>query len=337
MQNNAPVDNSDEFKQKSVTVNDPSGTVFFELSTATSKNYENNKPGSHAHIANSFAVNGVQSFSVVNITNGSLSIDTYRTDTMEVYDSYTINKADRTKLDKSIEEANAIIASGKYTDEQLVELNAALQAALSVPQDCDLITAYDAAVVLDEAIKAFDPILYGDANGDGDIMINDCIFILKYGIGACEMTPAQLVLLSFESLGKYVDNIENLWFDIDKNKMARNKIKTNLALIARYFVVKEQYYEVAVNSLLYEIYHILLADCLVEKEKLPYDANNNFHYAKSAIEYIGTHYTDDISLSEVSSYVGLSPSYFLRYFKIITKNTFVHYLNGSGLKTLCVI
>ncbi|MGN0456269.1 MAG: hypothetical protein ACI4F2_05380 [Acutalibacteraceae bacterium] len=68
--------------------------------------------------------------------------------------------------------------------------------------------------------------------------------------------------------------------------MARNKIKTNLALIARYFVVREKYYEVAVNSLLYEIYHILLADCLVEKEKLPYDANNNFHYAKSAIEYI---------------------------------------------------
>lgn len=192
IQNNEPVDNSYSFKQKSVTVNDPSGTVFFELSTAASKNYENNKPGSKGHIANSFAVNGVQSFSLVNVTGDSLSIDTYRTDTPEMYDSYTINKADRTKLDKSIEEANAIISSGKYSDDQLVELNAALQAAQSVPQNCDLVTAYDAAVALDEVIKSFDPILFGDANGDGDVMINDCILILKYRVGACEMTKSQL-------------------------------------------------------------------------------------------------------------------------------------------------
>lgn len=223
MQNNEPVDNSDSFKQKSVTVNDPSGTVFFELSTAASKNYENNKPGSKGHIANSFAVNGVQSFSLVNVTGDSLSIDTYRTDTLEMYDSYTINKADRTKLDKSNEEANAIISSGKYSDDQLVELNAALQAAQIVPQDCDLVTAYDAAVALDEVIKLFDPILFGDAN-------------------------------------------------------------------------------------------------------------DNFHYAKEAIEYIGMHYTDNISLGEVSAYVGLSPSYFSRYFKSITKNTFVQYLNEVRLE-----
>lgn len=192
MQNNEPVDSSDMFKQQSVTIDNPSGTVYFELSTAASKNYENNKPGSNAHIANSFAVNNVQSFSVVNITNGSLSIETYRTDTMEMYDSYTINKADRTKLDKSIEEAQSIISSGEYTEDELVELNEALQAALRVPTDCDLKTAYDAAVALDAVIKSFDPILYGDVNEDGDVMINDSIMILKYNIGLIELTPSQL-------------------------------------------------------------------------------------------------------------------------------------------------
>ena len=192
MQNNEPVDSSDMFKQQSVTIDNPSGTVYFELSTAASKNYENNKPGSNAHIANSFAVSNVQSFSVVNITNGSLSIETYRTDTMEMYDSYTINKADRTKLDKSIEEAQSIISSGEYTEDELVELNEALQAALRVPTDCDLKTAYDAAVALDAVIKSFDPILYGDVNEDGDVMINDSIMILKYNIGLIELTPSQL-------------------------------------------------------------------------------------------------------------------------------------------------
>lgn len=192
MQNNEPVDSSDMFMQPNVTVDNPSGTVYFELSTAASKNYENNKPGSNAHIANSFAVNSVQSFSVVNITNDSFSIETYRTDTMEIYDSYTINKDDRTKLDKAIEEAQAIIDSEKYTEDELTELNEALQTALSVPADCDLKTAYDAAVALDKVIKSFDPVLYGDANGDGDVMINDCILILKYAVGLAEMTPSQL-------------------------------------------------------------------------------------------------------------------------------------------------
>lgn len=44
------------------------------------------------------------------------------------------------------------------------------------------------------------------------------------------------------------------------------------------------------------------------------------------------YYTDNISLDEVSGYVGLSPSYFSRYFKSITKNTFVQYLNEVRLE-----
>lgn len=175
-------------------------------------------------------------------------------------------------------------------------------------------------------------------NGNYTLENDDIAFVNQdvvhgtYAFSDTENINYLVVLLSLDPLRKYIDNIENLWFDIDKNKMARNKIKANLALIARYFLLKEKYYEVAVNSLLYDIYHILLADCLVEKDKLPYESNNNFHYAKNAIEYIGTHYTDDISLSEVSSYVGLSPSYFSRYFKNITKNTFVQYLNGVRLE-----
>lgn len=178
MENNVAVNT--ETSGKSAVTFDPSGTVYFELSTAASKNYENNKPGSKAHIANSFAVNGVQSFSTVDIESGSITIDTYRTDTMEVYDSYTINKKDRTKLDKSIEQAESIINSGKYTDDELAEIKEAVEVAKSVPADCNLVTAYDAAVALDAVIKSFDPILYGDVNGDGDVYINDCILLRKH-------------------------------------------------------------------------------------------------------------------------------------------------------------
>lgn len=141
-----------------------------------------------------------------------------------------------------------------------------------------------------------------------------------------------VVLLSVDPLRKYVEHIENVQFKLDQNESVKNKIKENLALIARLFAVKEKYYEIAVNSLLYNIYHLLLSECLAENKTAAYDTNSNFHYAKTAIEYIGIHYTENISLSEVSAYVGLSPSYFSRYFKSITKNTFVQYLNEVRLE-----
>lgn len=167
---------------------------------------------------------------------------------------------------------------------------------------------------------------------------NDIVFVnqeVVHGTNAFsdeENIKYLVVLLSLEPLRKYVENIDNIQFKLEKNEMAKNRIRENLALIAHHFAVREKYYEVAVNSLLYNIYHLLLSECLVEKGANSQDRNSNFHYAKTAIEYIGTHYTEDISLSEVSACVGLSPSYFSRYFKSITKNTFVQYLNEVRLE-----
>lgn len=176
-----------DYNSSDVSVTNPNGTVYFELSTAASKNYENNKPGYNNHIAKSFAVNGVQSYSLVKVTDSSFTIETYRTDTNEMYDSYTINKTDRAKLDKSIEKAESMIASGKYSGAKLINLEAALAQAKLVQavalENGELARAYDAAAALDEAIFDMKPILFGDVNGDGDVRINDVIVLQKYLAG----------------------------------------------------------------------------------------------------------------------------------------------------------
>lgn len=185
MENNSPVkEDGVDYNSSNVSVSNPNGTVYFELSTSASKNYENNKPGSSGHIANSFAVNGVQSFSLVKVTDSSFTVETYRTDTAEMYDSYTINKTDRAKLDKSIEKAENMIASGEYSGAKLTNLKNALEQAKLVQKDSvengELVKVYDAAAALDEAIFDMKPVLFGDVNGDGDIRINDVILLQMY-------------------------------------------------------------------------------------------------------------------------------------------------------------
>lgn len=192
MEGGVAAETADEYYTSDVNVSNPSGTVYFELSTAASKNYENNKPGASEHIAKSFAVNGVQSYSVVTVDAGTFNIKTYRTDTNEVYDSYTINKDDRTKLDQSIAKAENIINSGKFTNEELTDLRAELAVAKNVSTECSRTEAYDAAVRLNLAISTLDTPLYGDINGDGEVAINDVILLKKYLAGLVTLTDEQL-------------------------------------------------------------------------------------------------------------------------------------------------
>ena len=191
MYDNNYVSNDSSLTQNNVTVNDPDGTVYFELSTTASKNYENNKPGYNEHIAQSFAVNGVQSYTLVSINNGHLTVDTYRTDTNEKYDSYTIVKSDRAKLDQAIKQGEEIIASGTHSEEDLAELKAAIEAGKSVTSS-DIKDIYDAAVVIENAIADLEPIMYGDVNDDGEIAINDAVYIKKYLAGMIELSEKQL-------------------------------------------------------------------------------------------------------------------------------------------------
>ena len=198
MRDNAPVkDEAIDYSASDVTVQDPDGTVYFELSTSASKNYENNKAGYNSHIAKSFAQNNIQSYSLVKVTDASFTVETYRTDTDELYDSYTINKTDRAKLDRSIKKAERMIDSGDYSGEKLENLTQALDQAKAVQAQTqangELEKAYDAAVLLDEKINDMKPILYGDVNGDGVVRINDVIVLQRYIAGYdVKLSPRQL-------------------------------------------------------------------------------------------------------------------------------------------------
>lgn len=70
-----------------------------------------------------------------------------------------------------------------------------------------------------------------------------------------------------------------------------------------------------------KIYYLLLKNCTCFKRATnnPIIPRRDFSYAKTAIAYINENYKREIPLNEISSVVNLSPSYFSKYFKSITR------------------
>ncbi|MCH5297709.1 MAG: helix-turn-helix transcriptional regulator [Ruminococcus sp.] len=139
-----------------------------------------------------------------------------------------------------------------------------------------------------------------------------------------------VVLMSYDYLRPYFPQLEHMQFEIKDSH--KPKIKE---LINKLIDIKESdlnFKELLLNSVLLEIYHYLLEYCVTKKENIyPKNIPENFVYAKKAIEYIGKNYKENITLKDIANLVGLTPTYFSKYFKTITEVSFIKYLNGIRL------
>ena len=135
-----------------------------------------------------------------------------------------------------------------------------------------------------------------------------------------------VVLLSYDYLRSFHKTIDRYQFRIgDKNK---TEICDLLKRVVSIKESDEQYADISLNIVLLEIYRYLLKNCTLKKEsKLPTNVPENFIYAKKAIEYVEKNYKNDISMKSVADLVGLSPTYFSKYFKNVADVSFIRYLN----------
>lgn len=135
-----------------------------------------------------------------------------------------------------------------------------------------------------------------------------------------------VVLLSYDYLRSFHKTIDGYQFRIgDKNK---TEICDLLKRVVSIKESDEQYADISLNIVLLEIYRYLLKNCTLKKEsKLPTNVPENFIYAKKAIEYVEKNYKNDISMKSVADLVGLSPTYFSKYFKNVADVSFIRYLN----------
>lgn len=142
-----------------------------------------------------------------------------------------------------------------------------------------------------------------------------------------------VVLLSVDFMKSYYKKLASVMFNVNDNLQAKQQIITCLKNLKHIYEVKDEFYQLDANCEILKIYKILLSQCVVyKKNNIPTRVEENFNYAKKAIEYIGINYKDEITLNDISAYVGLTPTYFSKYFKNITECNFTQFLNSIRLE-----
>lgn len=139
-----------------------------------------------------------------------------------------------------------------------------------------------------------------------------------------------VILLSYDFIKSFCKDLDNFKFVVNDDS------KAQLAKIIRQILPlvedKPLYYQLTLNIKIIELCKILLSDCLTEKEKPNFTNMPNIGYARKAINYIEENYKKEITLDDISSYIGLTPTYFSNYFKKATNCTFMHFLQGIRLE-----
>ena len=142
-----------------------------------------------------------------------------------------------------------------------------------------------------------------------------------------------VVLLSYEKLRTYYPNIEKLEFSLQKSPGAEREIAALLGEIAENYERRQTGYEMKINSLLHEVYYLLISACICEEDNpCSSISNKELEYVKTAIEYMGAHYLEELTLKSIAEAIGLSESYFSRCFKNITRTSVMQYLANLRLE-----
>lgn len=147
---------------------------------------------------------------------------------------------------------------------------------------------------------------------------------------------AKLLLIHFsiDYMLLFCNPPENIVFNIEPSANTKADIIAALNELAVINVNEDKYAALAQISLINKLYYILIKNCMCLKQNLggAVVPKKDFSYAKTAIAYLNKNYSREITLNEIASVVSLSPSYFSKYFKSVTKMGFSEYLANLRLE-----
>lgn len=141
------------------------------------------------------------------------------------------------------------------------------------------------------------------------------------------------ILLSYDLLREYCSDIDSYYFDFTGKEKAKQKVKRLIIECAYLFEQKEEFYELEISIVLRKICSILLKECKKEKQEKGYDRyeQKSMINIKKAIGFMEKNFSTGFSLSDIASEIGMSPTYFSKFFKKNTGETFYSYLNKIRL------
>ena len=164
---------------------------------------------------------------------------------------------------------------------------------------------------------------------DGDIIVinNDDIH------QTCGKLPQEnvkylVVQFSYNFIKAYFEDFESYSFNIEKSVSAKTEITKLLKGIVAETENQSEFSDLKISASMSQILVNLFVLCREERvhsQNIP--EHEELEYAKKAIDYIKLNFKERITLGEIASHVGLTPTYFSRYFKQNTRKTFKQYLN----------
>lgn len=142
------------------------------------------------------------------------------------------------------------------------------------------------------------------------------------------------VQISLEYMRLFCKLIDSVVFDLNLTADAKIELAKVLKKFDEIDEANDEYEALLEISYINKIYYLLFTHCIYIKQasKNVIIPRRDFSYVKAAIEYINENCKREISLNEISAVVGLSPSYFSKYFKSVTKLTFSEYLANVRLE-----
>ena len=147
-----------------------------------------------------------------------------------------------------------------------------------------------------------------------------------------------VILFSYNYIKSYFADYDSYYIDVNKNEQTRARVRDLLKAIVFEVENPSDFSKLKISCAMTQILMNLFTKCRVRRE-LPEGAvreENNPEYIAKAIEYIRDNYRVKISLEDISAFVGLTPTYFSRYFKSTTQKTFKNYLNLVRLENTLV-
>lgn len=165
---------------------------------------------------------------------------------------------------------------------------------------------------------------------DGDyIVINSEAVHQTCGKEPGETVKYLVVLFSYSYIKSYFPDFERYTFDVNQNEQIRSRVRELLKAIVFEVENPSEFSKLKINCAMMQILLNLFTKC---KVKRPFDPDeipgeDEPEYITKAIDFIKENYRERISLEDISSFVGLTPTYFSRYFKATTQKTFKNYLN----------
>ena len=136
------------------------------------------------------------------------------------------------------------------------------------------------------------------------------------------------ILLSYELIKEYCPNADAYYYDFNGNDESKKKIINLIQECARLYERQMEFYDLELSIALRKICCILLKECRKERQEGHYgrQEQKSVRNLKKAIAFMEDKYSEEISLKRVADEIGMTPTYFSRFIKRATDETFYGYL-----------